>query len=79
MSKRRRFSGELKAKIALHTLRIDRTLQETSSKHQMHPNEVGAWKRQAIKGLSAIFSGGGSAGRGIMRARFAIFTPGSGR
>ena len=28
MSKRRRFSGELKAKIALEALRGDRTLQE---------------------------------------------------
>ena len=29
MSKRRRFSGELKAKIALEALRGDRTLQES--------------------------------------------------
>ena len=40
MSKRRRFSGELKAKIALEALRGDRTLQEIASKHQVHPNQV---------------------------------------
>ena len=51
ISKRRRFSGELKAKIALEALRGDRTLQEIASKHQVHPNQVGAWKRQAIEGL----------------------------
>ena len=56
--KRRRFSGEQKAKIALEALRGDWTLQETALKHQMHPNQVGAWKRQAIEGLAEVFSKG---------------------
>ena len=56
--KRRRFSGELKAKIALEALRGDRTLQEIGSRHQVHPNQVGAWKRQAIEGLAEVFSKG---------------------
>ena len=59
MSKRRRFSGELKAKIALEALRGDRTLQEIASKHQVHPNQVSTWKRQAIDGLGEVFSNGG--------------------
>ena len=57
--KRRRFSGELKAKIALEPLRGDRTLQEIASRHQVHPNQVGTWKRQAMEGLAEVFSGGG--------------------
>ena len=56
--KRRRFSGTLKTKIALEALRGDRTLQEIASKHQLHPNQVGAWKRQAVEGLSEVFSNG---------------------
>ena len=56
MSKRRRLSGELKAKIALEALRGDRTLQEIASKHPVHPNQVSAWKRQAIAGLGEVFS-----------------------
>ena len=59
--KRRRFSGEQKAKIALDALRGDRTLQEIASRHQVHPNQVGAWKRQAIEGLAEVFSNGGRA------------------
>ena len=59
MSKRRRFSGELKAKIALEALRGDRTLQEIASKHQVHPHQVSAWKRQALDGLGEVFSNGG--------------------
>ena len=58
MSKRCRFSGELKAKIALEALRGDRTLQEIAARHQVHPNQVGAWKRQAIEGLAELFSKG---------------------
>ena len=57
-SKRRRFSGELKVKIALEALRGDRTLQEVASKHQVHPNPVGTWKRQAIEGLGEVCSNG---------------------
>ena len=56
--KRRRFSGDQKAKIALEALRGDRTLQEIASKHQVHPNQVGAWKRQAVEGLAEVFSKG---------------------
>ena len=41
MSKRRRFSGELKAKIALEALRGDRTLQESAaSAAQKSPVEM---------------------------------------
>ena len=56
--KRRRFSGEQKARIALEALRGDRTPQEIASKHQVHPNQVGAWKRQAVEGMAEVFSKG---------------------
>ncbi len=55
-SKRRRFSGELKAKVALEALRGERTLQEIAAQYQVHPNQVGAWKRQAVEGLAEVFS-----------------------
>ena len=58
MRRRRRFSGDLKAKVALEALRGDRTLQEIASKHQVHPNQVSTWKRQAIEGLGEVFSNG---------------------
>ena len=63
MRKRRRFAGELKAKIALEALRGDRTLQEIASKHKVHPHQVSAWKRQAIDGLGKVFSNGGECRR----------------
>ena len=40
MSKRRKFSDQFKAKVALEALRGDRTLQEIAAKHRVHPNQV---------------------------------------
>ena len=56
--KRRRFAGELKAKVALEALRGGRTLQEIAGQYQVHPNQVGAWKRQAVEGLAKVVSEG---------------------
>ncbi len=58
MTKRRRFTADFKAKVALEALRGDRTIQEIAGRHKVHPNQVSTWKRQAMEGLGAIFSNG---------------------
>jgi len=63
MTKRRKFTPEFKAKVALEALRGDRTIQEIAARHQVHPNQVSTWKRQAVDGLGEVFSNGGDAGR----------------
>ena len=60
MTKRRKFSDQFKAKVALEALRGDRTIQEIAAKHRVHPNQVSTWKKQAVDGLSGVFSGGAS-------------------
>lgn len=59
MTKRRKFSDQFKAKVALEALRGDRTIQEIAAKHRVHPNQVSTWKKQAVEGLSGVFSGAG--------------------
>jgi len=61
MAKRRRFTPEFKARVAMEALRGDKTTQEIAGRHQVHPNQVSAWKRQAVEGLSSVFErdGGG--------------------
>ena len=44
--------------VAPEALRGDRTLQEIASQYQVHPNQVGAWKRQAVDGQAEVFSKG---------------------
>jgi len=58
MTKRRRFTADFKAKVALEALRGDRTIQEIAARYKVHPNQVSGWKRQAVDGLGAIFSNG---------------------
>ncbi len=58
MTTRRRFTAEFKARVALEALRGDKTIQEIAAKHKVHPNQVSTWKRQAVDGLSAVFSNG---------------------
>lgn len=58
MTKRRNFTGQFKAKVALEALRGDRTVQEIDTKHPLHPNQVSTWKRQIIDGMADVFSGG---------------------
>ena len=58
MTKRRRFTADFKAKVALEALRGDKTIQEIAARHKVHPNQVSTWKRQAMDGLGAIFSNG---------------------
>ena len=58
MAKRRNFTDQFKAKVALEALRGDKTVQEIAAKHQLHPKKVSTWKRQAIDGMNDVFSGG---------------------
>lgn len=59
MTKRRRFTDQFKAKVALEAWRGDRTIQEIAARHQLHPNQVSQWKRQAAEGLADVFARGG--------------------
>ena len=57
MSKRRNFSATFKTTVALEALRGDKTIDEIAAQRQVHPTQVSAWKRQAIAGMSEVFSG----------------------
>ena len=55
MNTRRRFTAEFKAKVALDAIRGERTISELATKHQLHPNQITQWKRQAIENLAKAF------------------------
>ena len=54
---RKRYTGEFKAKVALEAIRGDLTLAELAAKHGIHPTMIATWKRQAVEGMAATFSG----------------------
>ena len=41
----------------MEALRGDRTIQAIAAKHEVHPNQVSGWKRQAQAGLQELFAG----------------------
>ena len=53
---RRKHSPEFKAKVALEAIRENKTAAEISGQYAVHAMQVGKWKKQAIEGLSSIFS-----------------------
>lgn len=57
MSKRRNFSTEFKAKVALDALSGEVILAELADRYGMHPTQISSWKRQAKEGMGAAFSG----------------------
>ena len=58
MKRRRRFSAEFKAKVALEALAGELTLTELASKYDVHPNMITKWKKEAKESVVASFSKG---------------------
>ena len=54
---RKRYTAEFKAKVALEAIKGELTLAELSAKHGVHQTMIAVWKRQAIEGMAASFSG----------------------
>ena len=55
--KRRKFTDNFKAQVALEALRGDRTIQEIAARHNVLLTQVSTWKKQAVEDLSDVFSG----------------------
>jgi len=55
--KRRKFTAEFKARVALDALSGEHTLSELASKYGVHPNQVSQWKKQAKEQVVAGFAG----------------------
>ena len=59
MSKRphRNHSPAFKAKVALATLKGEKTLAELAQQFDVHPNQVTQWKAQLLEGAAGVFTG----------------------
>jgi transposase len=55
--KRKRYSAEFKAKVVLDAIRGEQTIAQLAAKHGVHQTKINAWKKQAIEGMSGVFSG----------------------
>ena len=58
MRKRRKFSSEFKAKVALEALQEQQPLHEIAKKHEVHPNQVSQWKKELRGKMGSVFEKG---------------------
>lgn len=57
IGKRKRYSADFKAKVALEALRGEQTVAQLAAKHGVHQTMINAWKKQAVEGMATVFSG----------------------
>jgi transposase len=55
MMKRKRYSAEFKAKVALEAIREELTTADLAKKHGVHPTMISGWKKTAIKNMAQAF------------------------
>ena len=55
MNKRKRYSSEFKAKVAVDALKEQKTLSELANQYQIHSVQISTWKKQLLDGSALIF------------------------
>ncbi|MGH9474675.1 MAG: IS3 family transposase [Terriglobales bacterium] len=60
---RRTHSPAFKAKVALAAIKGEKTLVELAQLHEVHPNQITAWKAQLVEGAAGVFGSGSAAAR----------------
>ena len=53
--KRKSFTAQFKAKVALEAIRGEKTLNEIGREFGVHPNLVGQWKREVQEHAAGLF------------------------
>jgi transposase len=52
---RRNHSPAFKAKVALAAIKGEKTLAELAQLHDVHPNQITAWKSQLVEAAAGVF------------------------
>jgi transposase len=61
MTKRKRYTAEFKAKVALEAIREELTTAELAKKYAIHPTMISSWKKTAVENMASAFGGQPSA------------------
>jgi len=55
--RRKQYSSDFKARVALAAIKGDRTLNELAAHYEIHPQQITKWKKQALDALPGVFTG----------------------
>ena len=58
MAERKRHSAAFKARVALEAIRGERPLAELAAQYQVHPTQIGVWKKRVLECLPELFTDG---------------------
>ena len=62
---RRNHGAAFKAKVALEAIKEEQTLVELSERFQVHPNQIGQWKKQLLERADELFAGSKQKDEGV--------------
>ena len=54
--KRKQYSNDFKAKVALATIRADETVPQLAARYGLHPSQINSWKRHLTEQASELFA-----------------------
>jgi transposase len=54
-SKKKQYSPQFKAKVALEAIRGEKTVPELASQYQIHPTVINGWKRKLLEEANQLF------------------------
>jgi transposase len=63
-NKRKQYSPQFKAKVALEAVRGEKTISELTSQYGIHPTMIHNWKRQLLEGANSLFENSCKGSRG---------------
>ena len=56
--KRKRYSKDFKARVALEAIKGQKTANELASEYEVHVSQINTWKKQALAALPEVFGRG---------------------
>lgn len=59
--KRKQYSSDFKAKVAIAAIRGDETIPQLAARHGLHPTQINTWKRYLTEQAAELFSRGSGA------------------
>lgn len=56
--KRKQYSPEFKAQVALAAIKNEKTIAQLAARYEVHPTVINTWKRNLLDGASDLFAKG---------------------
>ena len=60
MGRRKRHNAAFKAKVALEAVKGEKTLAQLAGEYEVHPNQIGQWRKKLLEELPTLFLSNGS-------------------